>query len=121
MDRRPVRPGLLGVTLLTAAYGVLQLVSAITSPSGSPEEALASIAAPAALALAVLLWERRYLGWVGALVFYALTIVEWAVGMLVAPVEQLPFVVLAALVVGYLLVNRSQFDRTSSSRAATTQ
>ena len=110
-ERPPL--GVALVALLTAAYGLGHLGAIVEWPGG-PDSGFAFAAGVLCLTLAILLWQRKALAWIGGLTLYALWALEGAVGLAVGggELEYLPVTLVGAFVVGYLLFTRDAFDRT---------
>lgn len=110
-ERPPL--GVVLVALLTAAYGLAHLGTIIEWPGGS-DSGFAFAASVLCLTLAILLWQRKTLAWIGGLTLYALWALEGAISLAVGGVEleYLSVTLVGAFVVGYLLLTRDAFDRT---------
>lgn len=121
MDLAPLRsrpPGVIAVVLLTVLYGIYSLVVSLimSSPEGLP----ALVPVLAGFATAYLLWRGRFIGWVAAVVLYALLTWDLALRAMVFGFTQTPLVAVTVGVFTYLLIARQRvysdgFDEESTN------
>ncbi|QFU83494.1 hypothetical protein [Natronorubrum aibiense] len=107
-------PGVLAVVLLTVLYGLERLVASLSAPS------FAFYMGIAGLAVAYLLWRRSLMGWIAAVVLYAVLLLNLTLGAAVFGFSHVPLVAVSLVVLAYLLVARTRFYASQSSTEPST-
>lgn len=107
----PSRPtGVVVVVSLTALYGIERLVTDVVAPDGLLLPGPVTIwSGLAAFAVALLLWDRRFLGWAAAIVLYAFWLFDLTLGAMTFGLGHVPLVVVPIATLVYLLIVRERF------------
>ncbi|MFA9426760.1 hypothetical protein [Natronorubrum sp. A-ect3] len=114
MDEKSVLtrpPGVLAVVLLTVLYGLERVVASLSETSPAFYTGIAG------LAVAYLLWRGSVMGWIAAVVLYALLLLNLALGATVFGLSHVPLVAVPLVVLAYLLVARTRFFDSQPSTA----
>lgn len=96
-------PGIVTVVLLTGLYSVVRLLPSL------------SLAGVAGFAVAYLLWRGFLVGWIAAVLLYTLLVLDFALGIAVFGLTQLPYAIVSFIALAYLLSVHEQFQTVPSS------